>query len=233
MNKKDKRSLYRFLNRTYGDPQNMSRDMRRRLLIQIGGWVRQHQVPATRHNLRYELQISERPTNYTAPAKTLFERRSEGVHIATPRWHWNIYSRIMLPKTKSFIPQYVDPDMYADRSKGWDWVEKLGGKTVRVVIPVTYKLSIPEGIRIIGKRMVQRVWNHRVYSDKETWECSYWDFSCLNRDESSFNEITWSEGYVVLMATGAAVEKTLTRAISMARSRTVKSGVKSILSDHE
>jgi hypothetical protein len=231
--KKVKRNLYRFLTRTCGDPRTMTETQRRRILILLGGWVGQHVVPARRQNMRFNLAIIPRPTVYSKPPPlNVFEKRASGLYVAQPGWHWQINSRVMLPLTKTFMPKYDDPTIYASRDKGWDWVEKQGGKCLSVVIPVNYRLTVPKDIQIIGRKMIQRVWNHRVYSDKETWECSFWDFSCLNRDEDSFNEVKWAEGYVCKMATGSAVETTLARAIAMAKSRTIKSGFKSVLSDH-
>lgn len=231
MNKKDKRSLYRFLHRRFGSPLNMSEEMRARLFILLGGWVWQHQKMAKRENWRLAGSIPSRPLMTQTPALPLFERAAGNVPYISTGWHWKIDRLIMLPKSPAHRPRVLIG--YADPKNGWNWISKAHGKTVLVAVPVNYHLSVPKELRFVGKRFVQRAWNKRVYSDKTIWECSFWDFGKLSGDEESWRKATWHQGYLVQMAVAAAVETTLDRAIAMARSRTIRAGIRSVLSDSD
>lgn len=233
MNHRTKRQLHGALGKLLGSPLNMSYRKKREILISLGGWLGQGLLIGERG---MKGLVPQRATEYETYKPSVFETHAIRAKntFPNPGWHWKVYPKIKLPKVRGVlgIPKNPDFDMVASEM-GWNYIIKLDGKSLAVAIPVNYHLVVPKDIRVIGRRMIQRVWNHRDYSDRETWECSYWDFSKLSREEGTWSLASWSEGYIVKMPTSIAVEPTLSRAITMATSRTVRGAVRSILRDSD
>lgn len=236
MGKKTKREIYKTLTRSFGDPTKLSERRKRQILTILGGWVGQNLDESFRLRLGFALNLSRRTADSTFYRPPLFTKHAiESRSQPGPNWHWKIDRKIMLPKKKILGAEKINRGDMSDFSPAntWDHIQKLDGKRIAVAFPVNYHLTVPPEIRVIGKKIVQKVWNHRVYTDKETWECYYWDFTKLGREESTWSQATWHEGFVVKMATSSAVEPTLSRAITMATGRTVRGSIRSILSDRE
>ena len=148
-----------------------------------------------------------------------------------PAMHWDFYR--FIKRVKSYNPPDSSLVPWAPRSVGWDYIGKGDGKRLSLVFPINYHITVPKDVHLDGRKIVQRVWNHRVYSDKETWECSYYDLSGLTKDESSWKKAKWQTGWIVKMETAFAVEKTLPRAILIADKRVIRGAVKSIISSKQ
>lgn len=241
MQNRQKRATHKFLTKTFGNPLTMSERRRRDILILLGGWLRQHEVPASRIHITNNLRVRDDhgyDSTIDRPQRMFVKHAGLAlVASAPPKWHWRINRRILLPKGQELKSLGVptsgwEPDRYLHCRHGWRWIEKGDGKSLSIVLPVNYHLTVPADIRVLDKKIVQRAWNHRVYSDKETWECTYWDFTKLTKDENSWTYAEWHSGFVVKMSAGIAVERTLARALTMATQRTVRAGVQSILSDN-
>ena len=114
----------------------------------------------------------------------------------------------------------------------WDHIVKQSGKALSITIPVNYHLTVAKhGLQSDGRKIIQRVWNHREYSEKETWECFYWDFSGLTKEESSWSKARYCQGFVVKVAGNLFVDTSLSKAVALATLRTVRAGIKSVLGD--
>lgn len=233
MKKKSKRALYKTLRQLYGDPTNLSLVMRREIATVFGGWLLQHEVPASVVHLRQSLLVPGREGKATTTTLSKAEKimdHARRAHSHTPKlnWHWKIVPRIYPPKGVKDMRA-----SWSDRRNGKTYIGKTNGKTLELVFPINYHINVPSDIRVIDRKIIQSVTNHRVYSDKETWECAYYDLSGLGKEEATWTKAKWREGYLVKMATGMAAEQTLSRAIKLATGRTIRSSVRSILRDHE
>lgn len=239
MNKRTKQHIYRELTRAIGDPTKLSEAYRNRLVNLLGGWLGQHSDQSSRRHLSNYSQVSY-PNRYNPPAEkvNIYEKHSSKAHwiAGQPNWHWKIERQVQLPKQDAVNCRLGVPALphswCAPSGAKWDWMHKGSGKSIQIMVPMNYHVAVyPHGISTVDRKIVQKVWNHRVYSDKEVWECTYWDFSKLNKDEASWTNAKWQTGFVVKMAVATAVEPTLNRALSMAQSRVVRTGINSILSD--
>lgn len=238
--KRDRKALYRLLSKQLGDPTKLSRDKRQRLHILLGGWLNQH----TSQYERRRISNSGIPQSYRAAhyfkdtVDSIYEKHATAARWACPQpnWHWKVDRLVHLPKQNDINARLGVPAMplsaNAPPGMQWDWIHKGVGKNLQIMVPVNYHLTVhKQGLCTVDRKIVQRIWNHRVYSDKQVWECTYWDFSRLGKEEATWQSAKWKQGFVVKMDAGISVEESLTRALSLAQSRVVRAGINSILSD--
>lgn len=243
MTKRQKHKLYRLLTQTFGDPLKMDNAQKRRVLVPLGGWLKQSKGNTEGGwNFRnYVADLPERDYNGEDPlaaSNTIYRRHALKALSAVrlPPSHWKIGVVVQFPKANENlgIPKTAPDYGYAPRSAKWDYVTKDSGKALTILIPVNYHLTVAKaGLYNDRRRIIQRIWNHRVYSDKETWECSYWDLTGLSREEITWTTAKWHEGYVVRTSTQMAVGPSLSKALGLAMQRTVQGSIKSIMSDGE
>lgn len=239
MSHRKKRAIYKSLSNIFGDPTKLSLFQRNAIINLLGGWTAQHRDGAVRRRIQLDTNVSL-PNRYktTEYKVSIYEKAVvAAANSATqPNWHWKIRFLVQLPKQDAVncrlgipgIPTTYNPPA----GSAWNYIEKREGKNLSIIIPMNYHIAVvPHGVSRIGKKIVQRIWNHRSYTDKEVWECTYWDFSKLGKEENSWMNAKWRTGFVVKMAVGSAVEESLPRALTVAHNRVVRAGINSILSD--
>jgi len=237
--KRDKKTLYRLLTKQLGDPKTMTMDKRENLINLLGGWLGQVNDPNEVLSMRRRHRIPYPSRHKSSDTKqTIYEKHATKARWCSdqPAWHWKVDRLVQLPKQTDSNKKLGVPALPSSSSapagSSWDWIRKGTGKHLQIMIPMNYHLTVQKNdLCIIDRKIIQRVWNYRAYSDKEVWECTYWDFTKLGRDESSWAKAKWKTGFVVKMAVASAVEESLSRALSMAQSRVVRMGINSILSD--
>lgn len=236
MSNRGKREMHRALSRVFGSPTDMGLRQRRMITARFSEWIYQSKDGKGRDRFRWEivLGISQRGSARMKESYLTRAIPKAMYSFPRPKWHWKIDALVKLPTNKDIRKKLMADSHFTDAAPDgckWDYMNKDRGKRIQVVIPVNYHLCVPEGLRLFGKKIVQRTWNHRVYTDKEVWECTYWDFSGLSGSELSWTKAKWCMGFIVKMDVALAIEPTLSRAVSIALSRTVRKTVNSILSD--
>lgn len=236
MNKSKKRVFYRTLNNLFGNPATMDMDVRKNIITLFAGWVKQNSPTAKKKMDKYALYyLTERESFVPVVPVDLYNKHAilSLEKFRKPSWYWKLAPLVRCPD--KFPDFRIDRTIYAPNPRlTWDWMDKGYNKHLSIMIPANYHNTVAKhGVHLDNKKLVQRIWNRREYTDMETWECSFWDFSHVTKSESSWTKAMWYEGFVVKTAINHAVDVSLQRAINLATRRTVTAGIKSILSDQD
>src|SRR5688500_5378052 len=127
----------------------MSLMMRRELATVFGGWLLQHEVPASVVHLRQSLWVPARQNSPHAVAGLSSAVKISGhahrayVHAPKPNWHWKIVPRVYPPKGINDMRA-----LWSDRRNGRGYIWKSGGKVLELVFPINYHINVPSDIRM-------------------------------------------------------------------------------------
>ena len=205
-------------------------DKKKRIVKELlGRWYYQNLNGKKDRNYRYAEQFTRRIGDYhpyvqkkyfydaVQKSYSCFDRVLGRITIRPLIKHPDVLptGTLMVPKPPGefLSPVHVD----------WDYMLRRGS-TMDIVIPANYYATVKRhGLDRDGRKIVQRVWNHRVYEDKETWECMYWYVNPRSPSHHS--------GYICKTGTHISVHPTLEMALAMARKKTVASAIKSIMKD--
>lgn len=237
MNKRIKRKLYKSLTDLLGPSQDMSSRMTHETLILLRGWLDQ-KMGGSRGGLGLP-DHRRLDTIGDLTQHNIFKKNfNKSLKLfRPPSSHWQIAPAIRrIAQTKQNHRLGV-PEEYLYRmdtvvGRPWGWLDKSQGKSLTILIPVNYGISVAKhGLWFDGRKVVQRIWDHRSYTNHDVWRCAYWDFSKLTREENSYINARHCEGYVVKTQTHIFIDETLSKAVSLSNRRTVMAGIKSVLSD--
>ena len=224
---KNRTRLFRQLDKVLGRPETMTDKKKKIVRELLGRWYYQKLNVDKRHFVnRYAETLTRRIGEYKPYAqKKYFDdaaQKSKACFVGG-------FGRIVI---KPLIKHPAIPPTGTLNSVGvflsppeadWNYAFHQGSMTT-IVIPANYYATVKRhGLQQDGRKIVQRIWNHRVYEDKETWECMYWHFSK--------GLPTHHSGYVCKTGTHISVHQTLNMALGMARKKTVASAIKSIMKD--
>lgn len=228
-----KTRVHRTLNKTFGDPTTMSNRQRMLVLAMVSGWVGQRKNKSSNYGIAHNLVGRQHdPANAGPPVSFVQRHASAGqsafVRLAPPS-HW-VISPVTVYSDQAYrlLPKEIGVRPH------WGTIASPSRKQVEIGISMIYHLTVAKhGVSRDGKKLVQRIWDHRDYDDKQVWQCEFWDLSCLSSDEGSWMKATQHQGYVVKTATQVAVDVELQDALRTATRRTVRGAIKSILADVE
>ena len=229
---KSRTRLFRELDRVLGRPETMTDKKKRIVRELLGRWYYQkllggkkdvgiiyrHAETLTRKTSNYKPYVQNKYF-YDAAQKSLacFPKNMGRTSIRSLTKHPDV-----APADAVLIPKPAGEILSAPRV-GWDYLSRYGS-TITIVIPADYYATVKRhGVQMDGRKLIQRIWNHRVYEDKETWECMYWHITS--------KVPTHHSGYVCKTGTHISVHKTLEMALGMARKKTVAAAIKSIMKD--
>jgi len=226
---KNRTRLFRELDKVLGRPEIMTDKKKRIVRELLGRWYYQKLDGKKDTSYRYAEQLTRRtgdykphvPTKYfyAAALKSVvcFEKQLGRISMRGLVKYPNI-----LPTNTLLTPIPVGM-ILSPRGADWDHLHRRGS-TIDIVIPANYYATVKRhGVARDGRKIVQRIWNHRVYEDKETWECMYWHVNPRSP--------TYHSGYVCKTGTHISVHPTLEMALAIARKKTVASAIKSIMKD--
>ena len=226
---KNRTRLFRELDKVLGKPETMTDKKKKIVRELLGRWYYQQLNGKKDGVYRYAEQLTRRKGDYhphvqrkyfyAAALKSMecFERVLGRISIRPFIKHPDI-----LP-TSEVLGSRPAGEILSPRGVDWDYLHRWGSR-MDIVIPANYYATVKRhGLARDGRKIVQRIWNHRVYEDKETWECMYWHVN--SRSPSHYS------GYICKTGTHISVHPTLEMALAMARKKTVASAIKSIMKD--
>jgi len=225
---KSRTRLFRELDKVLGKPETMTDKKKRIVRELLGRWYYQKHGKKT-GEYRYAETLTRKQGNYKpyvqnkyfydAAIKSLacFPKSLGRTSIQSLVKHPDV-----VPADAILVPKLAKEILSAPRV-GWDYLSRYGSM-MTIVIPANYYATVKRhGVQMDGRKIVQRIWNHRVYEDKETWECMYWHVTS--------KVPTHHSGYVCKTGTHISVHQTLEMALGMAKKKTVAAAIKSIMKD--
>ena len=228
---KSRTRLFRELDRVLGKPETMTDKKKRIVRELLGRWYYQKNYNGRKVSGQY--RYAETLTRKTGDYKPYVQKKYfyDAVQKSQACFNKNVGRIIintlirhpsLLPKD-ALIPPYSVSQFLSPADARWDHLHRWG-TTITIVIPADYYATVKRhGVQMDGRKLIQRIWNHRVYEDKETWECMYWHITS--------KVPTHHSGYVCKTGTHISVHPTLEMALAMARKKTVAAAIKSIMKD--
>ena len=227
---KSRTRLIRELDKVLGRPETMTDKKKKIVRELLGRWYYQKLSGGKKDmNYRYAETLTRRTGDYkpyvqkkyfydaVQKSQACFNKNVGRIIINTLIRHPSL-----LPKD-ALIPPYSVSQFLSPADARWDHLHRWG-TTITIVIPADYYATVKRhGLEKDGRKIVQRIWNHRVYEDKETWECMYWHVTPKS--------MTHHSGYICKTGTHTSVHPTLEMALAMARKKTVAAAIKSIMKD--
>jgi hypothetical protein len=227
---KSRTRLFRELDKVLGRPENMTDKKKRIVRELLGRWYYQKLLGGKKEtHYRYAETLTRKTSDYkphvqkkyfynaVQKSQACFEKTLGRITINTLIRH-----PATLPEGALMIPNSVGA-LLSPANAGWDSLTRWGS-TITILIPADYYATVKRHeLERDGRKIVQRIWNHRVYEDKETWECMYWHVTRKSLSHHS--------GYVCKTGTHISVHQTLEMALGMARKKTVAAAIKSIMKD--
>jgi hypothetical protein len=228
---KSRTRLFRELDKVLGRPENMTDKKKRIVRELLGRWYYQKNYNGKKESghYRYAETLTRKTGDYKPHVQKKYFYDAAIKSLACfPKslGRTSIQSLIkhpdVAPADAVLIPKPAGEILSAPRV-GWDYLSRYGSM-MTIVIPANYYATVKRhGVQMDGRKIVQRIWNHRVYEDKETWECMYWHITS--------KVPTHHSGYVCKTGTHISVHPTLEMALGMARKKTVAAAIKSIMKD--
>ena len=226
---KNRTRLFRELDKVLGRPETMSDKKKWIVRELLGRWYYQRLNGKKDTGYRYAEQLTRRTGDY----KPYVQRKYfHDAALKSTACFVRQLGRITIKpliKRPDTLPTNALPGLISSATilstlhARWDDVHRIGS-AMDIVIPANYYATVKRhGLDRDGRKIVQRIWNHRVYEDKETWECMYWH---VNSRSSSHHS-----GYICKTGTHISVHPTLEMALAMARKKTVAAAIKSIMKD--
>lgn len=228
MNSTRRKAFNWFMSRMFGDPRFLSDWFREDILLMVGRWLTQT-VPADGRPHGHHMRRLDKgrgheryqPMPHSDQWAIKNAILAEAAFKVSRIGHWHIDPIALIPK---WAP--------GTNNKGWSHLKGNAYKRVEIAISLDYHRTVAvHDIGLYGRRVVQKVWGERSYKDKTVWNCYFWDFSKLGRDDNSWTKATHHEGYVVKHLGHVVVDESLPRALQVAGKKVVGDSIDSIQSD--
>ena len=229
---KSRTRLIRELDKVLGKPETMTDKKKKIVRELLGRWYYQKNYNGKKESghYRYAETLIRKTGNYKPYVQNKYFYNAAHKSLACfPKnmGRTSIQSLIkhpdVAPTDAVLIPKPAGEILSAPRV-GWDYLSRYGSMMITIVIPANYYATVKRhGVQMDGRKLVQRIWNHRVYEDKETWECMYWHITS--------KVPTHHSGYICKTGTHISAHPTLEMALAMARKKTVAAAIKSIMKD--
>ena len=228
---KSRTRLFRELDKVLGRPETMTDKKKRIVRELLGRWYYQKNYNGRKESgqYRYAETLTRKTGDYkpyvqkkyfydaVQKSAACFDKQAGRITINALIRHPAI-----LPEGALMVPNSVG-GFLSPANADWNYLHRWGS-AITIVIPADYYATVKRhGLERDGRKIVQRIWNHRVYEDKETWECMYWHVTPKS--------MTHHSGYICKTGTHTSVHPTLEMALAMARKKTVAAAIKSIMKD--